>query len=383
MKPAILVLAGAWGFLCVASDALAFAPLATTRAVALVLVLALALDGSGRRFRVPHVAGVTLLLGGLALLSVVWSAAPASSVRVGRHIVLEGLLLALLATARDRRGLFRALAAGAALGGLVLMGAFALELFAGAAHGRRLHLWGGDGNHQARGVALGALAWLVLRPRSAPLVAGLLFLGVGMTGSRGATVAAFAALVVLFWRGGALRRPVAALALAGLMLGALLPALRADLRPPLEGISAGDLEALTSGRDAVWANSLAIAADHAPWGVGAGAIPAVYDAYRTERMARGGAHSKYGRDAHNQFLEALAGLGFLGLGLLLAVLLLPLRGPPEAAVLIAFASASAATVTTWEQKGWWLAVTLAVLAAPRRSGPEATAPVRGGGGSAR
>ncbi len=366
-------LAAAWAFVCAAPDLLAWYPVQVGYAAGLAL-LGVAAFEARRGWRRPPNA--VLALGALALLigvSLLWSRDPSATRGVAAHVGAEVLLLGVLSLTPRREALLRGLTLGVVAAALCLAGAFWLALFADAPQGRRLHLWGGDGNHQARAVLLGLLLWLGLerRPKSA-VGAGMIAMAAGLAGSRGAVLAGVGGLALLAWRPSKPLRAAAAVAVLGAVLGLFLPAARGDLRSPVEGLERGETKAFTSGRDAIWPNVLDIARDHPLLGVGAGAVPAVYTPYQEARERRGGAHSKGSRDAHNLYLEVLASLGPLGLGLLLGALLLAWRaaraGPTLGPALVVFVALSAGTVTCWQQKGWWLALTLAVLSAPR---PEA------------
>jgi O-antigen ligase len=344
---------------------------ATARGLGLLLVLAAWAEARRGARRPPPAAWAAAALAVLVGASALWSHDLPASLRVAKHVGVEAVLLLSLGATPRRRVLWRALALGAAAGGALLLLAFAHALLVEPPLDRRLHLWGGDVNHQARAATLGLLSALLLRRRPRGWGWGLLAMIGGAAGSRGASLAGLAGFGLLASRGPRSRRAAAALAVLGLALGSFLPAARPDLRRPWNGVTDVDAARLTGGRDAVWANVVDIARDHPVLGVGAGAVPAVYEPYRRARMAAGGAHSKAARDAHSQYLECLADLGPAGLAILALLLLLAARGGPASAPLAAFAAASCLTVTTWESKAWWLAITLAALAPPPRAGPTA------------
>ena len=368
------LLCGLWGFLAVAGEALAWRPLAASRLVAIAL-LVVALAEARRAWRPPPPALLAwLVVVPLAWLSLLWSADRPETLRIGSHLLQEAALLGALAVTPRRRAVVQAVVLGLMAGAAVLALGFAHAFAEGSVRAGRLHLWGGDGNLQARGLALGLVAWIAVR-RPGPIggvAAGLLALALALSGSRGAWLAALPALAWLaVWPPRPAARRAASLALFGFLLGlALLPA-RPQLRSPLEGVAHLDREALTSGRDAIWLNTLAIAADHPILGVGAGAVPAVYNPYRDALMARGGPHSKRDRDPHSHYLQLLAELGPLALiawilGLALAATGGARHGPRTAAPLLLFTTLAAATVCTLDQRAWWLALLLvALLAAPR------------------
>ncbi len=367
------LLCGMWGFLAVAGEALAWRPLAASRVVALALVIT-ALIEARRAWRAPPPA---LLLWAavapLAWLSLLWSADRPETLRMGQHLLQEVVLLGALAVTPRRRMVVGALVVGLLGGGGALALGFADAFGSGLVRAGRLHLWEGDGNLQARGLALGLIAWIAIR-RPGPvgaIGAGLLAMGLALTGSRGAWLATLPALLWLasFPPHRSTRR-AALLAVIGFGLGlALLPA-RPQLRSPLQGVVELDREALTSGRDAIWTNTLAIARDHPLLGVGAGAVPAVYDPYRDALMAGGGAHSKRGQNPHSHYLQLLAELGPLALliwviGLLFAAFGGARHAPRVAAPLLIFSALSAATVCTLDQRAWWLSLLLVgLLSAP-------------------
>jgi O-antigen ligase len=369
-------LAAGWGFLCAAPDLLPWEPLASGYAIGLALLIVAAYEARETRTGPPAAVKALLLFAGFVGLSTVWSQDRAATWQVGSHVAAEvGLLAVLVATPR-REAVARGMVFGVVAAAVCLGSAFWWALFFDGAHGRRLHLWGGDGNHQARAVLLGLLLWLgVLRGPKPALLAGFLAMAGGLAGSRGAVLAGLVGLLVIARWPTKGARPAAILAMFGLMLGLFLPAARGDLRSPVEGIAEGNTKTLTSGRDAIWPNVIDIVRDHPVLGVGAGAIPAVYSPYAEAREQRGGAHSKPGRDAHNQYLEVLGSLGPAGLALFLLALWLAANAAIEAEgalAVLAFACVSALTVTSWQQKGWWLALMLPVLLAISRPRPGPT-----------
>jgi O-antigen ligase len=208
------------------------------------------------------------------------------------------------------------------------------------------------------------------------LFALLLGLGLGLTSSRGTWVAVVAGLALLAWRPPG--RPIAAArwsalaALVGLVAGAGLLTVRPDVRSPLP---VEDREALTSGRDAIWLNTLDMVRDHPVFGVGAGASPAAYDPYYLAREVRGGLHSKPGRDPHNHYLQLMAELGPLGpalflLGLVLVAMeLRRARGFGRRALpVLLCVLVGAVTVSVQESKVFWLGLAWATLAAAAPGG---------------
>jgi O-antigen ligase len=223
----------------------------------------------------------------------------------------------------------------------------------------------GDPTLQGRQLALAAVLLVAVGRREAWAAALVLGVGLGLSGSRGAWLAAAAGLLAALPPGGLrVRRQLGGVVAAAVVVGALMLAVLPDVRAPLPH---GDREALTSGRDAIWLNTLDIVIDHPLFGVGAGAVPAVYTPYRDARMAAGGLHSKAGRDPHSHYLQLLAETGPIGLLLFLAGLLLALRAAPrDAAMVLLFAAVAAATLSSIEHRAFWLALACGALGVDRR-----------------
>jgi putative inorganic carbon (HCO3(-)) transporter len=365
-------------FATCAGEALAWQPVLLGKVCGAVFVavsLALLLLRSER----PVLPRAFVWIGLLFLLcaaSLLWTADPSATGRASAHLLLEGLLLLGLAQWTWQASLLRRLAWGAAGGALFLGLALLWTFVMGEERGLRIVVGEGDPNLQARQLGLGLLLGLAQFEHSSRtgrrgvLSLGLVAVGValGITGSRGAVLAVLGGLGVWGWpkpsRGIAL-----ALALA-LVLGMGATELRSDLRSTTASVLVAEREALSSGRDAIWANSLDLLLEHPVLGVGAAAIPAVYDAVRDERMAAGGLHSKRGRDAHSLYLQLLVGLGPLGLVLFLVAAGVALRdiwARPErraSLALLLFLGLSAATQSTLELKDFWLGFAWAAL--PRR-----------------
>ena len=372
------ILAGLYAALAVCGEVLAWRSTETVQVVGALLLLSVVarlLTGE-RRSTVPaaFIAWAAIVV--LAIASLAWTVDVAATRRVCLHLAQEGVLLAALALCPRRDRLLLALAVGAALGALVLalgyIGAFALL----DPRGKRLALWEGDTNQQARGAVLGLLLGLAFARGRVLLFALLLGVGVGLTASRGAWLAGLLGLALVAWRPP--RSPVADLrwsalaAVVGLAVGATLLVSRPDVRSPLPN---EDREALTSGRDAIWLNTLEMVRDHPVLGVGAGASPAAYDPYYLAREARGGLHSKPGRDPHNHYLQLLAELGPLGLLLFalgLAFVAVDIRRAPgfgrRALPVLMCVLVGAATVSSQELKVFWLGLAWATLAAAAPGG---------------
>jgi O-antigen ligase len=236
----------------------------------------------------------------------------------------------------------------------------------GEERGMRIVVGEGDPNLQARQLGLGLILGLSIlkdysgrgQRRALCLALVVAACALGITGSRGATVAVLGGLAVWGWA-----RPNRALAAAlmlALSLGLGATEFRGDLRSPVGSVLSGEREDISSGRDAIWANTFDLLMQSPFLGVGAAAVPAAYDAARDRRMAHGGLHSKRSRDPHSLYLQLLVGLGPLGLLLLLmagGTLLREARGHPErsaALAVLAFLALSATTQSTLELKDFWL-----------------------------
>jgi len=312
----------------------------------------------------------------LCAASLLWTEDAGATRRASCHLLLEGLLLFALAQWQWREGLLRRMALGAGGGGLLLALALLATFVAGEERGMRIVVGDSDANLQARQLGLGLLLGLAaLSPGNTKAQRGLFSLGLvlvgfalGVTGSRGALLAVLLGLAV--WGRARTRRGLALVLVLALGLGLGATGMRGDLRSPVDAVLSGEREALSSGRDAIWANSLDLLREHPLLGVGAAAIPAAYDSVRDERMARGGLHSKRGRDAHSLYLQLLVGLGPLGLLLFLGAAAIALReawAAPEgraALAVLLFLGLSAATQSTLELKDFWLGFAWAAL--PRR-----------------
>lgn len=370
-------------------------------AVALVLILSVLLSRPSAFPRLPSGAG---LLGALLLLgvgSLAWSVDPAATRRASVHLGGEAILILTL-TLWPLPG--QAWRVAMRVAGLMFVGATLLVVLsalgiAGEAlpevieQGRVALPW----RHPTLLARVAALVVLLLLLfERGPLVGvdglktpalALLLLPpaalAGLSGSRGALLALLLALVYLARkepredaesrgtratprRGWALA--VAVVSLAAYAGTGQLPGHRA----PLAGLDGEDREAVTSGRDAIWANVGDIIAEHPLAGVGLAAVPAAYDEHRDRRMAEGGLRSKPSRDPHSLYLQLLAGLGPLGLLLFLLAMHAGWRAASaspfstEARALILFAGLSAATQSTLELKDFWLALGLGLLLASRR-----------------
>lgn len=351
-----------------AGEALAWHPVLVGKACGAVFVASsLALLVVGRvRPVLPRVLGWWGLLFLLCTLSLLWTADPDATGRAVRHLSMEGVLLFALLQWPRPEVLLRRIAQGAGAGALCL-GAGLLWMFvSGEERGMRIVVGEGDPNLQARQIGLGLILGLRVlqdyegRARQRVLWSVLVVAAcaLGITGSRGATVAVLAGLGVWGWA----RPNRAAASVLGLLVILSLGAteLRGDLRSPLGSVLSGEREDMASGRDAIWANTLDLLGQDPFLGVGVAAVPAAYDAARDRRMASGGMHSKRGRDPHSLYLQLLVGLGPLGLFLFLmagGTLLRQARGHPQrsaALAVLVFLALSATTQSTLELKDFWL-----------------------------
>jgi O-antigen ligase len=377
-------------FVICAGEALAWQPVLFGKILGGVFVAASCSLGLLRRDRPACPAAFLWLLGlfVLCVVSLLWTVDPVATARASRHLMMEGALLVALALWPWRLPLLRRIAQGGGAGALFLAVALLWMFVSGEERGLRIAVGEGDPNLQARQLGLGLLLGLGVtggHAAQAPsrgvwmsLSLALVAAALGVTGSRGAAVAVTCGLFAWIWTGrartggrlpeagpkgrpfsGAELRITAALVLCvGLGLGAT--ALRGDLRSVVDTVRSGEREDWSSGRDAIWANSLDLWRERPVLGVGAAAVPSVYDEVRDERMAEGGLHSKRARDPHSLYLQLLVGLGPLGLLLLIAAgfaALRAVRGTPRSELgigLWVFLALSAATQSTLELKDFWL-----------------------------
>lgn len=365
----VSLLAGAYGFLAVADEAVAWQAGATTKVVGAGLVLAIAVQAFKERRARPPLLTLALpvaLLAAWCALSILWSVDPAASRVRSMHLAFEALLLAALCVAPDRGALVRGLALGLGAGAAVVALGFLLEL--GGAHGARLHPFDTHGNLQGRDAALGALALGLLGPdRRLLALAGLAGVGLGLSFSSGAWLAAVVACAVLATQPD--RRPLVATLLIAMVLGAgLLSVAGHDtrLRSPTTALQGNAVEEIGSGRLVLWGHAARISAAHPLRGVGAGAFPVALEEVRHAHQLAGGEHSKPGRRAHNSYLDLLAETGPLAVLLFLVPLAAALRAGrrrPMALALTLFVATSALTDSLLHQKSLWIALALAALIA--------------------
>ncbi len=351
----------------IGGDLLGPAEVPVAKVVAAGLWIAAVASARETRARPPTSLLALVGLVALCALSLAWTVDREASWRVVRHLLQEGALVAALVIAPRRERLLQALAVGAAAGAGLLAVGLLSTWAVGEAQARRLVVGDGDSGHQARQLVVGGLLALaaIRRWPGLALAAGI-GVGLGLTGSRGAWLAwAAALLLALAWPAGPHARRGFALGLAGIVVGALLLGARADVRPV---IPHADRQKIVSGREVIWANTLAMAADHPVAGVGVGAAQSLYEDYRAERVAAGGADTEHHLDPHSLYLGLLAEVGPLGLALLLLALALIARdlraaGRRDAAGLVLGVAVGAATVSPLEQKAFWLGLVWAALAA--------------------
>lgn len=375
-------------FVICAGEALAWEPVVFGKVLGGAFVVASCSLALLRRDRPVCPTAFFWLLGlfALCVVSLLWTVDSVATARASRHLMMEGALLVALTLWPWRLPLLRRIAQGGGAGALFLAVALLWMFVSGEERGFRIAVGEGDPNLQARQLGLGLLLGLGViggRGKEASsrrswlcFAMALMALAIGITGSRGAAVAVLGGLLAWGWvrrvesrqadagpRGRLLAgtEGVFALALAlcvGLGLGAT--ALRGDLRSVVDTVQSGEREDWSSGRDAIWANSFDLWREHPLLGVGAAAVPSVYDEVRDERMAEGGLHSKRARDPHSLFLQLLVGLGPLGLLFLLAAgytALAAVRGTARSELGLAlwvFLALSALTQSTLELKDFWL-----------------------------
>ncbi|MCP4868914.1 MAG: O-antigen ligase family protein [Proteobacteria bacterium] len=345
-------------------------PVRASAVVSVGLVVAVLLErrGDASANSVPAPMVVWGVMAAWCAASLAWSADLAATQRVVGHLGKEVVLLGALALAPRRGAVLRSVVRGGVAGGAALALGLIATLLLAEPTARRLVVGLGDANFQGRQLALALVLAVAVGRREAWAAIALIGLALGLSGSRGAWLATAGALAVAVWPGAPqIRRRLAAVAVLATVVGAVLILARPDVREPLPH---ADREALTSGRDAIWLNTLDIILDHPELGVGAGAVPAVYTPYRDARMGAGGLHSKPARDPHSHYLQLAAETGPIGLFLFVLGLVLALRGAPRPALaVLVLAALGAATVSTIEQKAFWLALAWGALRADVGSRP--------------
>lgn len=274
-----------------------------------------------------------------AVLSLLWSGYPDTALLTLARLIPNILLLAIVFTAIDsRRDMLLILAAyllgslGTAFFGVVLpiITAQSLSRLAGLA---------GDANYAAAqllsalpiGVALIILV-KTLHLRIAISLATLASLaGLVATGSRGALIAGLIASVVAIISVGSgyrLRATALAAALAAVALAMLVtiapPSARervAELPQSVSGQQA-NLSETSVGRTELWRVASQMGLDNPVGGVGVGQFPnnSGSYSYRLSKLERTDFLLETPKVAHNAYLQVLAEVGFIGLGLFLLVI---------------------------------------------------------------
>lgn len=373
------LLAGAYGFLAVAEEAVAGLPQMTTKLIGGGFVLAVAASFiQGRRPERPPLRTLVLpvaLLAAWCALSITWTVdVEATRVRA-LHVAFEALLIAALALDPHGKRTLRYLAVGLGAGAVLLSLGFFASL--GLAQGARLDSFGVHANLQAREVAFGLLAAGLIaagpRRRLALTAAALGGVALGLSFSSGAWLALAAAAAIL-----ALdrqHRALVAALLTGLVAGALLLSVAAQsegsrLRTPVAGMQGSTVEGVGSGRLVLWRHALQLSAEHPLLGVGAGAFPTAVEKVRVRYQRAGGDRTKPARRSHSVYLDLLAETGPLSVLLFVLPLAIALgSGWRErdrvVLALVAFILVSAATDSLLHQRSLWLAVAVACLASER------------------
>ncbi len=196
-------------------------------------------------------------------------------------------------------------------------------------------------------------------------LAGVLFLGVVMTGSRGGILAVFLSILILIASAPAGRRKL----LSYLAIGVVAGAIAFFLHP--FGLAQREVQTTSSsGRTDIWRVGLAACPDYCPLGAGWENFPLVYAETQPKvpdaavLVGTGGAYQP-----HNVILLVAIELGLPGLILLFAVLGLTMveawrlprtrRGPPLAALLGTYVAAM--FLSNLEFKFFWMALFMVAL----------------------
>ena len=203
----------------------------------------------------------------------------------------------------------------------------------------------------SRGAALGRLVVVGLPSAAALVVAVVASFDRDGAATREVIALSFLALLSAIAAGLALRAPdlplprsvavatlaVAALVLVGLVAWTAVNVREAAVPSATQQQAAGRLvSASTNSRGDYWDVAAGMVADEPLTGTGAGSFERAWLVERPSLL--------FVRDAHNAYLETLAELGPVGLGLLLIVLLLPLLGARRAAASVVGRAALAAYV---------------------------------------
>jgi O-antigen ligase len=356
----VAVLAGA---LFLAHEALPFRSLETMRIAAAALAGLCALTA---RLRGVGLAPALIVVWcGWLSLSASWSSDPAEGARYASHIGQAALMTLLLATSRAREPLLRGLGLGFGVGGAALGVAFAIAAANGEA-APRIALYGVHPNLQARDAALGVLAAVLLVPgRLGGALAAMAGLAVGLANASGAALALLGGLGLAARRSAA--RTAVLAALMAVVAGGVALSAVPGARSPRSAVTQPAREEIGSGRLTLWAHGLRVAAEHPGRGAGIGAFPHELEQFRAASQRAGGEHTKPGRRTHSVYVDLLAETGAIGL-LLFALLVVALIRERAEPALVVFVLLSALTESLLDQKGFWLAIALAMRTRPTRDG---------------
>ncbi len=185
-----------------------------------------------------------------------------------------------------------------------------------------------------------SLAALLLMPpspavhgSSRALITALLCLGIVLCGSKAGWACLPVVLLTVLatrWKDRSLRRMVLSFFMASMLGGFLLILLSSNVRQRVAEVwhavtvpgERADATTSSEERKLAWDSALEVAREHAPWGVGTGDVKdelvATYERRGYEKMVR------LRLNAHSQYLQTLATLGWPGLLLLCGMLLFPM-----------------------------------------------------------
>ncbi len=271
-----------------------------------------------REHRVPMGFAVAFLgLGGLALLSTLYSVAPGATVQHAGSLLILGLAAAVAVPlgcerAEDFMRVLRNVGYVAALAVLVGMLLSAANVVGGFQIGRFQGLLG---NPNTLGYFIAPiLPVLVLmaahqnRPRRLLIVtAAVLIVGLVLSGSRAGLVSALFATVV----GLAVARNARRALIVSLTFGVVIAGMFVVWDRPVRPVGEGVLEIATGGkRLEAWPDGLRLIAERPFAGYGFAATPVVFPELRSADIFRGYS-SNFGR-LHNSYLEAAMDLGWPG-----------------------------------------------------------------------
>jgi O-antigen ligase len=310
------------GSYAVAPVSLPLIPSTLSSALGALVIIAMLVEivtSPGRRERLSTSARVWLALLGYVALTYAWSInRPETETGVTALASLVGMSVLVSAhrfTRREIRILEASLVASGAFTGAIAVYQWWFDALPETrAAVNRFALVGGDPNHTAAALLLpaGAALMMALDPTErrgrralAAVAFGLAGGAVLLTASRGGLIALASLLVVILVRSMGLRRSLAVL-LPALVLMIALP-LPSDQRP----VGA-------TGRDSVWRIG-AVSCDDGCWvGGGLGTFPDLHEATALARPELANLELRY--EAHNLWLGAVVELGVLGLVLVLMII---------------------------------------------------------------